>query len=102
MFSSWQSHFLTSAHMVHTLLFIFKPTRNSKIFENLLRGHLNYAQRFATTNYSLVQHSRAEWSGRAELVITCGVGQCAEESHASGFTLSSVTASMINSRKYPQ
>ena len=41
MFSSWQSHFLTSAHMVHTLLFIFKPTRNSKNFENLLRGHLS-------------------------------------------------------------
>ena len=40
MFSSWQSHFLTSAHMVHTLLFIFKPTRNSKNFENLIRGHL--------------------------------------------------------------
>ena len=40
MFSSWQSHFLTSAHMVHTLLFIFKPTRNSKNFENLLKGHL--------------------------------------------------------------
>ena len=40
MFSSWQSQFLTSAHMVHTLLFIIKPTRNSKNFENLLRGHL--------------------------------------------------------------
>ena len=33
-----------SAHMVHTLLFIFKPTRNSKNFENLLRGHLSREQ----------------------------------------------------------